>query len=169
MVHIVSANNGKSFTSPARISADNWVISGCPHTGPAMAENSEGVHFTWFTGGSTAGIFYNNSRDNGKTFSSRDSVSGSTAKHCQITTLANNNIVIVWNQSFANGNKFYSRIGMEERGATGRSTAKQYITAGDSQSSFPVILAVNSNKALVAYTENDNGKEHVVCKLVVMQ
>ncbi|HEX8460997.1 MAG TPA: sialidase family protein, partial [Segetibacter sp.] len=126
MVHIVSANNGKSFTSPARISADNWVISGCPHTGPAMAENSEGVHFTWFTGGSTAGIFYNNSRDNGKTFSSRDSVSGSTAKHCQITTLANNNIVIVWNQSFANGNKFYSRIGMEERGATGRSTAKQY-------------------------------------------
>ena len=41
-----------------RISQDNWVISGCPHTGPAMAENKEGIHFTWFTGGSGSGIYY---------------------------------------------------------------------------------------------------------------
>ena len=56
MVHIVSTDKGRSFSSPKRISKDNWVISGCPHTGPAMAENSEGLHFTWFSGGGSAGI-----------------------------------------------------------------------------------------------------------------
>ena len=88
MVHIVSTDEGKTFTQPQRISQDNWVISGCPHTGPAMAENKEGIHFTWFTGGSGSGIYYNNSKDNGKTFAARDSVSGKAAKHCQITSVA---------------------------------------------------------------------------------
>ncbi len=100
MVHIVSGDDGKSFSSPQRISNDNWVISGCPHTGPAMAENNDGMHFTWFTGGNDAGVYYTSSKDNGRSFNARDSVSGKAPKHCQITSLANDNIVIVWNESF---------------------------------------------------------------------
>ena len=166
MVHIMSTNEGKSFSQPQRISNDNWVISGCPHTGPAMAENKEGIHFTWFTGGMGAGIYYNNSQDNGNTFSTRDSVSGKASKHCQITSLPNDKILIVWNESFASGNEFNSRIGIEERTANGATTSKNYITSPTSNSSFPVICTINSNKAVVAYTENINGRDHVLYKQI---
>ncbi|GEO11198.1 lipoprotein [Segetibacter aerophilus] len=166
MVHIVSMDDGRTFTAPKRISQDNWVISGCPHTGPAMAENELGIHFTWFTGGAGSGIYYNNSKDNGKTFTSRDSVSGKAAKHCQIASLPNDNILIVWNESFPNGNKFSSRIGIEQRDANGKTTTKSYITSQTSNSSFPVIYPINANKIVIAYTENIKDKDHVFFKQV---
>lgn len=164
MVHIVSTDDGNTFTPPARISQDNWVISGCPHTGPAIAESKQGIHFTWFTGGDGSGIYYNSSKDNGKTFSPRDTVSGKASKHCQIASLDNGTILIVWNENFTNANGSASRIGIEERSANGKSTRKRYITNQNSNSSFPVILTVDGNKAVVAYTENVNSKDHVMFK-----
>ena len=169
MVHILSVDDGKSFSSPQRISRDDWVINACPHTGPAIAENKEGIHFTWFTGGTGSGIYYNSSKDNGKSFTNRDSVSGKSSKHCQITSLPDDNILIVWNESFPNGNKFSNRIGIEEREANGNRTTKQYITSENSNSSFPVIYPVDANKALVAYTKNIKNKEYVLFKQVTMQ
>lgn len=168
MVHIVSTDNGKSFTQPLRISQDNWVINGCPHTGPAMAENKEGLQFTWFTGGSGSGIYYNTSKDNGKTFTARNSVSGKAAKHCQITTLPNDNILIVWNESFLTDNKFSSRIGIEERDAKGSTISKQYITSDSSSSSFPVIYPIDKNRALVAFTESLKNREQVLFKQLIL-
>lgn len=169
MVHIISTDKGKTFTQPKRISQDNWVISGCPHTGPAMAENKDGIHFTWFTGGSSSGIYYNSSKDNGKTFTSRDSVSGKAAKHCQITSLPDDNILIVWNESFPNGNKFSSRIGIEKRDGNGKTTPKEYITSETSNSSFPVIYPITSTKAIIAYTENIKDKNYVLFKQVFLE
>lgn len=169
MVHIVSADDGKTFSLPKRISQDNWVIMGCPHTGPAMAENKEGIHFTWFTGGNGSGIYYNNSKDNGKTFTSRESVSGKAAMHCQITSLPNDNILIVWNESFPNGNKFSSRIGFEERDANGQEITKKYITSETSNSSFPVIYSISANKAVIAYTENIKDRDNVLFRQIVIQ
>lgn len=72
MVHSISTNDGKSFSSPGRISKDNWVISGYPHTGPAMTENEDGIQLTWFTAGGSSGIYYCHSKDNCKTFSTRN-------------------------------------------------------------------------------------------------
>ena len=169
MVHIVSTDAGKTFTPAERISRDNWVINGCPHTGPAMAENKEGIHFTWFTGGVGSGIYYNNSKDNGRTFTNRDSVSGKAAKHCQITSLPDDNILIVWNESFPNGDKFSSRIGIEQRNADGNKTTKSYITSPQSNSSFPVIYPIDASKVLIAYTENLKDKEQVFYKQVLVE
>jgi hypothetical protein len=169
MVHIVSADKGRSFSSPKRISKDNWVISGCPHTGPAMAENSEGLHFTWFSGGGSAGIYYNNSADNGQSFSSRDNVSGRNSKHCQIASLSNDSILIVWNESFQHDENSYSRIGIEERGAHGDVMHSAYITPAGSDASFPVIYPVDGGTALIAYTERIKGNEYVMFKQVMLE
>ena len=169
MVHIVSADNGTSFSNPQRISKDNWVINGCPHTGPAMTENKEGLSFTWFTGGKDAGVYYNSSKDNGKSFTNRDNVSGKTAKHCQITTLPNNDILIAWNESFLNGKKLSSRIGIEVKQADDSRTYKQFITSENSNSSFPVIYPVNANKALIAYIENIKDKDHVLFRHIIIK
>jgi hypothetical protein len=170
MVHMISKNGGKSFSTPQRVSPDNWVINGCPHTGPAMTENNNGLHFAWFTGGNSPGVYYNQSKDYGESFSPRDTVSGRSAKHCQITSLpGNNNILTVWNETFQNGDAIHSRIGLEARDAKGNKKYKQYITPENSNASFPVIYPVNENKVIVAYTQRIRNKEHVFYRQVTIE
>jgi hypothetical protein len=169
MVHITSTDGGTTFTKPARISNDNWVINGCPHTGPAMTENKEGIHFAWFTAGGGAGIYYNHSSDHGTSFSPRDAVSGGAAKHSQITTLPDGNILIVWNEAFTHGGNVSNRIGIEERSEEGNHILKQYITSETSQASYPVIQSINENTVIVAYTQSTGEKDHVYYKVVTIK
>jgi hypothetical protein len=166
MVHIISTDGGNTFTKPVRISNDNWVINGCPHTGPAMAENKQGIHFAWFTAGGGSGIYYNHSNDHGHSFSPRDTVSGQTAKHSQIISLDDGNILITWNEAFVNGKTVNSRIGIEKRNAEGHRLAKQYITEENSQSSYPVLQSINESQVILAYTENIEGKDFIYYKLI---
>ena len=166
MVHTVSTNNGKTFSSPQRISKDNWVISGCPHTGPAISENKNGIQLTWFTAGGGAGIYYCNSEDNGKTFSNREMVSGNTAKHCQITSLPDDQTLIVWNENFSKGNVSSSRIGIEIRNADGKNPYKQFITSENGNATFPVIKILNTHPAFVAYTESVGDNDYVRYKVL---
>jgi uncharacterized protein YbaR (Trm112 family) len=166
MLHTVSNNNGKTFSTPERISKDNWVINGCPHTGPAMTENKNGIQFTWFTGGANGGIYYCNSNNEGETFSRRELVSGKASKHCQIVSLNDQQIAITWNETFFEGNITSSRIGIELRNAKGNDPVKTYITSEKGDATFPVIKGINKNTALVAYTETANDKDHVKYKVV---
>ena len=53
-----------------RISDDNWKTDVCPHQGPSIAVSGAGTfHVAWFTQGKTrSGVFYANSHDQGKTY-----------------------------------------------------------------------------------------------------
>jgi len=167
MEHIVSTDNGKTFSTPDRISNDNWVVFGCPHTGPAMTENKDGIQFTWFTGGKDGGVYYCNSDNNGKSFSSRKMVSGITSKHCQIVSINNKGLAIVWNEIFVKNHVSSSRIGIEIRNAEGKDPVKDYITSESGNATFPTIKSINKNAALVAYTETDNNNKDFVKYKVV--
>lgn len=164
MVHIVSTNHGQTFSAPERISNDNWVINGCPHTGPAMTENAEGLHFAWFTGGKKHGCFYTKSTDNGSTFVMQDSVS-TAGSHPQLTSLSNGNVVIVWDES----NKQSKRVGIQLRNKEGRSEFKTYLTADDAFASYPVLLPLNEHTSIVAYTAKNGDKPFVSWQLVDVQ
>lgn len=166
MEHIVSTDNGKTFSTPERISDDNWVVFGCPHTGPAMTENKDGIQFTWFTGGKEGGVYYCNSDNNGNSFSSRKMVSGLSSKHCQIASLGDDDLAIVWNETFIKKNISSSRIGIEIRNAEGSDPVKDYITSETGNATFPAIKSINKNAALVAYTETENNKDFVKYKVV---
>jgi hypothetical protein len=166
IAHIESKNNGQTFSRPERISNDNWVINGCPHTGPCMAENKEGLHCTWFTGGNKAGVYYTSLSNNSKNFSARDMVCGYTAKHSQITSLLQGNLIVVWDENTAVGNTYSSCIGMQEKNQDDKSIINRLITAKNSGASFPVICTVDINKVLVAFTEDNNNKKSVVFKQV---
>ena len=165
MVHIVSNDGGKNFSLPKRISEDNWVINGCPHTGPAMTENSDGVHFAWFTGGQNKGCFYTKSTDNGKSFAVRDSIS-SLGAHPQLTSLSGGELLIAWEETHVVNNKVSKQIGIQRRNAEGKSEGKTFITASDSGASYPVIAATGERSSIVAYTTRKGEKNFVAYQVV---
>ena len=167
MVQIVSTDGGHTFTQPVRISADNWVINGCPHTGPTETQNKTGMHFAWYTLGGGEGVFYCNSKDLGKTFSKRDCVSNNpSAKHPQITSLPNGNIVIVWDQTVKKGDKFNACIGLQERDPDGKILSSKFISSEDAVSEFAVVKTIDDKNVLIAYKEKNKTKSNVTYKIV---
>jgi hypothetical protein len=159
LVHIVSTDGGKTFSSPERISPDNWVINGCPHTGPCMTENKQGIHFAWFTGGKERGAYYAKSADNGKTFSRKDSVSGA-GSHPQITSTAGGDLLLAWDETISTEKNLIKRIGVQLRDADGDSQMKEFISDPYGCASFPVLSSIKE-EVLVAYTESIEGKSFI--------
>lgn len=168
MVHIMSTDGGKTFSKPKRISADNWKINGCPHSGPTMVQNKNGFHFAWYTLGGGEGVFYCNSKNNCATFTNRESVSKySSAKHPQITALANGNLVLVWDEVDEKAAKPTHRIGLQIRDSEGKIIKTKIISAAEENASFPVLIpADNEGEIMVAYTVNKKLKQQVICKSI---
>ena len=165
MVHIVSTDNGKTFSEPRRINKDDWVINGCPHTGPAMTENKDGLHFAWFTGGQNKGCYYTKTTDNGKSFVMHDSVSLS-GSHPQLASLSNGELMIVWDEAYIANDKMNKRIGIQVRNAEGKSEEKNFITGEDANASYPVISPINETSSVVAYSLKKDKADFVSYRLV---
>ncbi len=162
MVHIISADKGKTFSEPLRISMDNWVINGCPHTGPTMTENKEGLHFAWYTLGNGNGVFYSNSADNGKHFSGKENVSdNSSARHPQIISMSDGAIAIVWDETEDKSRN--NRIGLQLRTSRGAVIKSTFITDDKVSATFPVIIS-GDNHLFIAYTGKQGGKTGVFLK-----
>ena len=68
-----SADDGQTFSDPARVHADGWELDGCPHAGPSVtADGDGGVHVIWYTGAKEGrGVQYAASADGGRTFGAR--------------------------------------------------------------------------------------------------
>jgi hypothetical protein len=166
MVLTYSTDKGKTFSKPNRISPDNWKINGCPHTGPTMTENENGLHFAWYTSGGGSGVFYNNSADYGKKFSKREIVSDKpSAKHPQITTLDNKEVLIVWDETTTDGDKTATQIGLQHRNKNGKIVSTKYISPKNRMSNFPVIRAINKKQFLVAWSQQSDD-ENVFYKII---
>ena len=168
MVHIVSNDGGKTFSDPKRISEDNWVINGCPHTGPAMSDNNDGIHFAWFTGGRNKGCYYTKSTNNGKTFVLRDSVSA-LGSHPQLSTMSNGTVLIVWDETHVTGNIISKQIGIQQRNAAGNAVTKNYLTTGDSEASYPVISPSGEHNSIVAYSTKKGEKNFVAYQVITLE
>ncbi|HEX7088903.1 MAG TPA: sialidase family protein [Longimicrobiales bacterium] len=65
-----STDGGRTFSAPARVHDDGWVIPGCPHAGASLAVDSAGrVHVAWYTGRpERQGLYHAVSTDGGATF-----------------------------------------------------------------------------------------------------
>jgi hypothetical protein len=163
MVHMVSTNGGEDFGSANRISEDNWVLHACPHTGPSMAENNDGLHFAWYTGGEEAGTFYTACNAEGFIYRKRERVTYA-GKHPQLAARENGDLGLVWDESVKHGDKFFSRVGLQIRTAGG--VRQTFLTSDSSTASYPVIRAVNKEGFLIAFGLK-KGKEHYIVYQVV--
>ena len=73
-----SDDGGLTFTSPVRVSNDNWVIEACPHAGPGLSADADGsVTVSWYTAADSGiGLFQAQSLDGGKSFQPRELLIG---------------------------------------------------------------------------------------------
>jgi hypothetical protein len=165
MVHIVSNDGGGTFSEPKRISVDDWVLHGCPHTGPSMTGNNDGIHFAWFTGGKNKGCFYTKSTDNGKTFVMHDKISA-LGSHPQLAFVASGEILIAWDESHVAGDKFTKQIAIERRNAKGQSEDKEFITVDNYQASYPVLTASGEHSFIVAYLTKKGDRNFVAYQVI---
>ncbi|MBW8685447.1 sialidase family protein [Chitinophaga rhizophila] len=168
MVHMVSTDGGNAFSKLNRISADNWVVRGCPHTGPAMTKNKQSMHFTWFTMGGGEGVYYCQSTDNGQTYTQKQKVSiAPMAKHPQIATLADDRILLVWDEPVKQpDNTFKSRVGYQWRDGGGKVLQTGVLTTDSTHVTYPVITGVDDGTVLMAYTQRAGDLQQVRCMLV---
>ncbi|WP_291907719.1 sialidase family protein [Chitinophaga sp. CB10] len=166
MVHQVSVDNGQHFSPAVRISADNWVVNGCPHTGPALGANKAGLHFAWFTMGHGKGVFYCRSADNGNTYTQKESLSAAPmAKHPQLAIGNGGEVYIAWDEPVKAGDDFNSRIGFVHKSADGKTLESSFLTGDSTYANFPVVGTVD-NKVLVAYKQRVGKGTAVVCQVL---
>ncbi len=161
MVHSVSNDGGNNFSSPKLISDDNWVIRGCPHTGPAMTENKEGLHFAWFTGGRNKGSFYTQSTDNGKSFVAPDRIS-ELGSHPQITSLPDGELLVAWDEAVQVNNKYYKRIAVQKRTVTGINIAQAFLTPDTMMATYPVVASLNDRVSVIAYSVKKGDQNYIM-------
>jgi hypothetical protein len=168
MVHMVSTDGGDTFSKLNRISADNWIVRGCPHTGPAMVKNNLGMHFTWFTMGGGEGVYYCQSADNGQTYTQKQKVSSAPmAKHPQITALADDRILMVWDEPVKlQNNTFNSRVGFQLRSGAGKLLDTGLLTTDSTYVTYPVIRGTGDRSAVMAYTQRVGDLQQVRCMLI---
>ena len=152
MMHLVSADNGNSFSEPERISPDNWAIDGCPHSGPTMASNSSGMHYAWYTMGGGSGVFYSR-QPYSETFTPRETVSNvSSAKHPQMTAFGMGGLAVVWDERVQQREQIHNGVSLQLRSETGEHLSTSRLTPDSVAAAFPVIAPVSDSRLLVAYT-----------------
>jgi len=78
-----SSDQGKTFAKASIVSDDGWVLRGCPVSGAALMAGADAtIRVLWYAGSDKGqrGIYWSESRDAGKTFSSRQLLAASSAR-----------------------------------------------------------------------------------------
>ena len=104
MVVTASSDNGRTFDTPVAVSRDQWVFQGCPHRGPSMAVDGNGIlYYTWYTEGNDGfpAVYFSTSTDNGKTFAARQALPVSNRvfpDHSRLSVSKDGTAYIVWEE-----------------------------------------------------------------------
>jgi hypothetical protein len=101
----VSRDGGRSFSDPARVSADGWAINGCPDDGPSIAIDASGTaHIVWPTvvGGEDpqGALFYASTKD-GRQFTTRvriPTLGSPKPMHPQVVVGPDGALVVAWDE-----------------------------------------------------------------------
>lgn len=168
MLYTVSTDRGVNFAKPQLISKDNWVLKGCPHTGPSMTENKQGIHFAWFTGGANQGCHYTQSADNGKSFAPADRISFS-GSHPQIASFPNGELVVTWDEPVRVNNKLNKKIAVQKRSASGTIKKESFITMDTLTASYPVVACLDDGACAIAYIVKRWDKNYIMYQRVNLQ
>jgi hypothetical protein len=96
-----SEDGGKTFSTPVIVSDDRWMIASCPVSGPSLSvANDDGaLRVVWYTEGDKGapGLYWAESRDNGKKFSeSQPLANGQARGNPSLLPNGENGATIIW-------------------------------------------------------------------------
>jgi len=158
MAYTVSRDGGSHFSAPQRISFDNWEIAGCPHTGPTMTSNSNGLHFYWYTMGGGKGVYYTSTDNYGKDFRERKLFS-KNARHPQSAVLSDGTKAVVWDEVDRKSGRFNNKIGLQLKRDGKHRSKKTYLTPLIVDATYPVVVGLTHGTLIVAWTQEKNKRQ----------
>jgi hypothetical protein len=160
----MSADGGRTFAGPVRVSPDNWVLDGCPENGPSLAvDDHRRIHIVWPTlmagvtesSDPTLGLFYAASAD-GRAFTPRQRIpTEGVPRHPQIIAGSRGEILVAWDEQANGTRRVVLAKGTVDEG--GRVQLGRQIIDDMASASYPV-LARGDRGALVAWTGGPAGQ-----------
>lgn len=161
----MSADGGRSFTAPVRVSEDHWQLDGCPDDGPALAVARDNVvHIVWPTviGGANpeGALFYTSTKD-GRTFTPRQRIptlGSPKPSHPQIAIGGDGQLMIAWDEA-RNGSRTVAMRSLTVSPA-GASFGPIQVP-GNGVTSYPV-LAPTPKGLVAAWTSGSGDRAAVV-------
>ena len=153
MMMTTSNNNGKTFTSPRKISQDNWMIDGCPHTGPSLCGSKSGLYSVWYTGGNGTGIFASFKRKGESDFKNRKLIS-SSGRQPQ-ASVSDSRSIIVWQEATGETGKKTTNVFCQV--SDGIATTRECLSLAGSNASSPVVTQASDGFVVAFLMETWNG------------
>lgn len=158
MVHLISKDGGASFSAPQTISNDNWVINGCPHTGPSMASSSNTLACSWYTQGGQRGVYFSH-QTHQNTFAKRTLVDSSGA-HPQMATVGDFYAIALETLS-EDENKSTSQIALYK--TQNGDVFERTIVSDPNQDAYnPVLYGLENGEIALAWTQTRDSVQEVV-------
>lgn len=156
MSHIVSKDNGATFSAPKTLYADKWEIKGCPHAGATTVSVKNEQYATWFSGTQNGQSGFRLANSSGKLLKVLDA----SAKNTYITS-DDKTAVWVWEQTAESGvnNVFYSKL------VNGKLLDSQKVTDSDYGQNASTL--VFNGKVLIAYEVLKADKKTVLAAKIV--
>lgn len=157
-----SSDGGKTFGSPVRVHADDWVYDACPHAGPSMQVDSAGrLHVAWWTGkDKIAGVYYAHSDDVAQTFSAPIALGTaefSRPAHVQLSLGTGGRVLAVWDDGTLQVPEVLLRAS-RDGGLT--FSAAQRVSNEGQWASFPMLRVADSTFTVVWSEEPRADAEH---------
>ena len=97
-----STDGGTKFSKPIIVSDDHWVLQGCPVSGPSLSvDRAGGLKVVWYAAGegNEPGIYFAESKDQGRTFTPRHLLSQESARGTPALTAGQHSSIALWQTS----------------------------------------------------------------------
>ena len=160
----LSADGGRTFEPPVRVSEDRWVFEGCPENGPALAvDGRHRVHVVWPTllpGSSdssepTLALFYAMSSDH-HVFSARQRIpTEGVPRHPWIAHSSRDELVVAWDEGGSGTRRIALARGSVH--AKGEVTFARQALGEPFAGTYPVVAA-GSDGVTMAWTSGPAGQ-----------
>ncbi len=150
MFYLTSTNSGATFEKQLRIGEDNWVIRGCPHTGPTIAFNGTKIGIAWFTMGGQKGIYFTSKDKQNNEFMQRTLLSDKIY-HPQMIGTDDGNFVLVTEEESENNN-LLNRIVLRLI-SSDQKVIRYPISVKGTNNEYPVIIRKKNGDLLIVWVE----------------
>ncbi len=154
-----STDGGATFTQPVRVAADNWKISGCPHSGASMAVKGKRLYVAWHSegNGTNAGIRLAWSDDGGKSFARALIASGDIVdtNHPMLSMSEDGRLLMVFKGRDPRAKQGWGPIGayLVEVNDDGTTSAPIAVPGNRKSISYPAVVAGTVGRVWIAWTE----------------